>query len=232
MTSYQFMLQMDRGTISDSDDDCQHPRYTIFADRMGNEYTALSRKRCNVCRNSDYPVVLSKCILCMHHVHGKPGSNQEFRFGQPEPDIPNRYPRCGGVTTVGGDMLCLRCARNHPWIQTENWCVDRRYLGRHWTDVFDELHQEYEVEPHVPLTRAQLDAMHPEDRRQMDSDASDASSFHLCWYPRCSVAGLKMCEHRTCNNYACGAHSFSIFLPDGSLTAIWCSRHRRPDVTN
>eukprot|EP00971_Amphidinium_carterae_P220920 4386208-Amphidinium_carterae.1 len=40
---------MDRGTISDSDDDC-YPRYTIFADRMGNEYTAMSRKRCNVCR--------------------------------------------------------------------------------------------------------------------------------------------------------------------------------------
>eukprot|EP00971_Amphidinium_carterae_P342318 6481585-Amphidinium_carterae.1 len=194
MTSYQFMLQMDRGLISDSDDDCLYPRYTIFADRMGNEYTAMSRKRCNVCRNSDYPVVLSQCILCKHHVHGKPGSNQEFRFGQPEPDIPNRYPRCGGVTTVGGDMLCLRCARNHSWIQTENWCVDRQYLGRHWTDVFDAIHQEYDEAPYVPLTRAQLDAMHPEDRRQMDPDASDASSLHHCWYPGCSVAGLRICE--------------------------------------
>eukprot|EP00971_Amphidinium_carterae_P241242 4790057-Amphidinium_carterae.1 len=76
MTSYQFMLQMDRETISDSDDDC-NPRYTIFADRMENEYTAISRKRCNVCRNSDYPVVLSKCILYKHHVHGKPGSNHQ-----------------------------------------------------------------------------------------------------------------------------------------------------------
>eukprot|EP00971_Amphidinium_carterae_P290828 5775298-Amphidinium_carterae.1 len=46
MTSYQFMLQLDRGTISDSDDDGD-PKYTIFADRMGNEYLALSRKRCN-----------------------------------------------------------------------------------------------------------------------------------------------------------------------------------------
>eukprot|EP00971_Amphidinium_carterae_P319470 6349165-Amphidinium_carterae.1 len=55
MTSYQFMLQMDRETISDSDNDC-NPRHTIFADRIGNEYTAMSRKGCNVCRNSDYPV--------------------------------------------------------------------------------------------------------------------------------------------------------------------------------
>eukprot|EP00971_Amphidinium_carterae_P058245 1152064-Amphidinium_carterae.1 len=63
---------MDRGTISDSADDCQYPRYTIFADRMENKYNAISKKRCNVCRKSDYPVVLSKCILCKHHVHGKP----------------------------------------------------------------------------------------------------------------------------------------------------------------
>eukprot|EP00971_Amphidinium_carterae_P234938 4662105-Amphidinium_carterae.1 len=66
----------------------------------------------------------------------------------------------------------------------------------------------------------------------MDSDASDAESVHLCWYPRCSRIGHQMCERKTCTNRACGAHSFSIFLPDGSLTAIWCSRHRRPDVTN
>eukprot|EP00971_Amphidinium_carterae_P224044 4445892-Amphidinium_carterae.1 len=96
-------------------------------------------------------------------------------FGYPEPDIPNRYPRCGGVTTVGGDMLCLRCTRNHPWIQTENWCVDRQNLGRLWSDVPQP---EKEFSPHAFLTRAQLDAMHPEDRRQMDSDASDAESFH------------------------------------------------------
>eukprot|EP00971_Amphidinium_carterae_P275774 5472163-Amphidinium_carterae.1 len=74
--------------------------------------------------------------------------------------------------------------------------------------------------------------MHPEDRRQMDSDASDAKSFHICWYPRCLSAGFRICERKTCANYACGVHSFSIFLPDGSLTAIWCFRHRRPDVTN
>eukprot|EP00971_Amphidinium_carterae_P019406 382031-Amphidinium_carterae.1 len=61
MTSCQFMLQMDRGTISDSDDDC-NPRFTIFTDRMDNEYNAMSRKRCNACS-----------ILCKHHVHGKAG---------------------------------------------------------------------------------------------------------------------------------------------------------------
>eukprot|EP00971_Amphidinium_carterae_P005483 109259-Amphidinium_carterae.1 len=50
MTSYQFMLQLNRGTISDSDDEGE-PHCTIFADRMGHEYLARSRKRCNVCKN-------------------------------------------------------------------------------------------------------------------------------------------------------------------------------------
>eukprot|EP00971_Amphidinium_carterae_P012554 247144-Amphidinium_carterae.1 len=216
MTSYQFMLQMDRGTISDSDDDC-NPRYTIFADRMGHEYNALSRKRCNVCKNSDYPVVLSKCIFCKHHVHGKPGFNQEFRFGYPEADIPNRYPRCGGVTTVGGDMLCLKCARTHPWIKTENWCVDPENLGRLWSDVPQP---ENEIAPQSHLTQAQLEVMSPEDRRLMDSDDSNFEDLHACWFPGCSHAGFRSCERKGCKKHACGAHSFSIFLPDGSLTAI------------
>eukprot|EP00971_Amphidinium_carterae_P212538 4217881-Amphidinium_carterae.1 len=228
MTSYQFMLQKDRGTISDSDDDCD-PRYTIFADQMGNEYNALSRKRCNVCKNSNYPVVLSKCILCKHHVHGKPGFNQEHRIGNPEPDIPYRYPRCGGVTTVGGDMICLKCARTHPWIKTERWCVDPENLGRAWSDVPQ---QENEIVPQARLTRAQLEAMHPEDRRQMDSDDSNFEGSHECWFPGCSLGGFQQCERRHCGRYACGAHSLSIFLPNGSLTAIWCSAHRRPAVSN
>eukprot|EP00971_Amphidinium_carterae_P159426 3160372-Amphidinium_carterae.1 len=45
-------------------------------------------------------------------------------------------------------------------------------------------------------------------------------------------AGFRLCERRNCKKYACGAHSFSIFFPDGSLTAIWCSAHRRPNVTD
>eukprot|EP00971_Amphidinium_carterae_P163596 3243905-Amphidinium_carterae.2 len=65
------MLQLDRGIISDSDDEGE-PRFTIVCDRMGHEYTARSRKKCNVCNDSEYPVVLTKCILCKHHVHGKP----------------------------------------------------------------------------------------------------------------------------------------------------------------
>eukprot|EP00971_Amphidinium_carterae_P028976 569750-Amphidinium_carterae.1 len=53
-----------------------------------------------------------------------------------------------------------------------------------------------------------------------------------CWHPACLLQGFQLCERRNCNEYACGAHSFSIFLPDGSLTAIGCSKHRRPDVSN
>eukprot|EP00971_Amphidinium_carterae_P321124 6383186-Amphidinium_carterae.1 len=228
MTSYQFMLQLDRGTISDSDDDGD-AQFTIFADRMGNEYFALSRKRCNVCKNSDYPVVLTKCILCKHHVHGKPGFNQEVRTGHPEPDMPNRYPRCGGITTVGGDIICLKCARTHPWIKTERWCVDPENLGRVWSDVPQP---ENELAPQARLTREQLRVMSPEDRRQMDSDDSDFEGTHACWFPESSFSGFHQCERRNCRRYACGAHSFSIFLPDGSMTAIWCSAHRRPMISN
>eukprot|EP00971_Amphidinium_carterae_P114637 2271168-Amphidinium_carterae.1 len=154
MTSYQFLLQMDRGTISDSDDDC-NPRYTILADRMGNEYNALSRKRCNVCKNSDYPVVLSNCILCKHHVHVKPGSNHQVRVGDSLlPPVPNQYVRCGALTTVGGDIICLKCARTNTWIRTEDWYAPSDQLGQVWTDVPQ---QEEEVIPGTEVTRQQLD---------------------------------------------------------------------------
>eukprot|EP00971_Amphidinium_carterae_P022712 447991-Amphidinium_carterae.2 len=150
MTSYQFMLQMDRGTISDSDDDC-NPRFTIFADRMGNEYNALSRKRCNVCKNFDYPVVLSKCILRKHHVHGKPGSNHQVRLGDRlEPHEPSRYVRCGATTTVGEDIICLKCARTNAWIRTEGWRASPDELGEVWSRV-------HEVLPGTDITRQQLE---------------------------------------------------------------------------
>eukprot|EP00971_Amphidinium_carterae_P124005 2455855-Amphidinium_carterae.4 len=56
MTSYRFMMQLDRGVMSDSDDEGES-RLTVFADREGNEYSAWSRKRCHICRNTEYPVV-------------------------------------------------------------------------------------------------------------------------------------------------------------------------------
>eukprot|EP00971_Amphidinium_carterae_P329536 6462054-Amphidinium_carterae.1 len=218
------MLQLDRGVITDSDDEGE-PCLTIFADRMGHEYTARSRKRCNVCKDSDYAVVLTKCILCKHHVHGKPGSNHEFRVGHPEPDIPNRYLRCGGITTVGATTGW----RHHMPQMTERWCVDPENIGRAWSDVPQV---ENEIVLQAPLTQEQLQAMHPDDRRARDSDDPDFEGTHGCWFHGCSHAGFQRCERRKCGRLACGAHSFSVFLPDGSLAAIWCSAHRRPTISN
>eukprot|EP00971_Amphidinium_carterae_P192874 3827382-Amphidinium_carterae.1 len=65
--------------------------------------------------------------------------------------------------------------------------------------------------------------MHPDDRRAMDSDDPDFVGSHLCWFPGCSLQGFRQCKRRNCGRYACAAHSFSVFLPDGSLAAIWCS---------
>eukprot|EP00971_Amphidinium_carterae_P148137 2936002-Amphidinium_carterae.1 len=126
---------------------------------MGNEYTAMSKKRCNVCRNSDYPVVLSKCILCKHHVlrdvHGKPGSNHQVRLGDGlDPHQPNRYVRCGATTTVGGDIICLKWARTNAWIRTEGWrALTEDELGDVWTNLPQ---QENEVVPGMNTSRREL----------------------------------------------------------------------------
>eukprot|EP00971_Amphidinium_carterae_P152470 3021599-Amphidinium_carterae.1 len=64
MTSYQFMLQMDRGKISDLDDDCQYPRYTIFADRMeslsGRERPVIKEGPVSAVGMSEYPGCLGR----------------------------------------------------------------------------------------------------------------------------------------------------------------------------
>eukprot|EP00971_Amphidinium_carterae_P201572 3999870-Amphidinium_carterae.1 len=62
MTSYQFMLQMDRGTISDFDDDC-NPRFTIFADRVENEYNAISRKNA-MCKETPTALWFCQSVSC------------------------------------------------------------------------------------------------------------------------------------------------------------------------
>eukprot|EP00971_Amphidinium_carterae_P181495 3600660-Amphidinium_carterae.1 len=146
-----------------------------------------------------------------------------------DPHQPNRYVRCGATTTVGGDIICLKCARTNAWIRTEGWRVlTEDELGEVWTNVPQ---QENEVVPGMNTSRQEL--IESDDPIPVGQICLVTGMIgRQCWHPGCLLQGFQLCEHRSCNEYACGAHSFSIFLPDGSLTAIWCSRHRRPDVTN
>eukprot|EP00971_Amphidinium_carterae_P315032 6262329-Amphidinium_carterae.1 len=93
-------MQLNRGVISDSDDEGES-RITVFADRAGNEYSAWSRRRCHMCRTTEYPEVLTRCMLCKHHVHGKPCSNYTMRLGYPSVTTPNRHLQCGASSTIG-----------------------------------------------------------------------------------------------------------------------------------
>eukprot|EP00971_Amphidinium_carterae_P182709 3625667-Amphidinium_carterae.7 len=70
---------------------------------VGNEIAAWSRKRCNICKNTDYPMVLSRYI---------------------DPD--RHYPQCGATTTIGGAIVCLKCTRRHIWPRAENWLIQSR----------------------------------------------------------------------------------------------------------
>eukprot|EP00971_Amphidinium_carterae_P298494 5930702-Amphidinium_carterae.1 len=157
-----------------------------------------------------------------------PGSNHQVRVGDSlQPHVPNRYVRCGALTTVGGDIICLKCARTHVWIRTEDWHAPSDQLGQVWAYVPQ---QEAEVLPGTDVTMQQLDEMGPIEPDLIPLSVSLAA--HQCWFPGCVLVGFQRCERRNCRRYACGAHSFSIFLPDGSMTAIWCSAHRKPMISN
>eukprot|EP00971_Amphidinium_carterae_P202988 4028102-Amphidinium_carterae.1 len=109
-TSYSHVLMLDRGVASDSDDDDEF-QLTIFADRAGSEFAAWSRKR---------------CVLCKHHVHGKPLSQYTMRLNMADIDPDRQYPHCGATTTIGGDIVCLKCTRTHVWLLAENWLIQSR----------------------------------------------------------------------------------------------------------
>eukprot|EP00971_Amphidinium_carterae_P313849 6237530-Amphidinium_carterae.1 len=68
------------------------------------------------------------------------------------------------MTTVGGDIICLKCARTNTWIRTEEWYAPTDQMGEIWSDVPQ---QEEEIIPGTEVTKQQLDEepIRPEDIR-------------------------------------------------------------------
>eukprot|EP00971_Amphidinium_carterae_P124004 2455855-Amphidinium_carterae.3 len=145
-----------------------------------------------------------------------------MRLGYPSVTTPNRHLQCGASSTIGGDIICVKCIRTHVWIREENWLVQtREELGLVWSAVHQRL---IEIEIENAAAQPQLRVMYPGDQGN--------HQLHQCWYTGCAVLGDLLCEHRGCRRHAFPAHRFSIFLPDGALAAKWCSAHRRPAVSN
>eukprot|EP00971_Amphidinium_carterae_P072622 1436217-Amphidinium_carterae.1 len=121
-----------------------------------------------------------------------------------DPHQPNRYVRCGATTSVGGDIICLKCARTNAWIRTEGWRVlTDEELGDVWTNLPQ---QENEVIPGMGMSMHEI----------LDSDDTILAGRtrlltsmigRQCWHPGCLLQGFQLCERRNCNEYACGAHN-------------------------